>query len=372
MQRGGEHPFGYHALPRFTITNYGAKCHFPIIEVHGFTVAVLLCEKRGEHLGLLLHKSRNPFQDPSRPLYFVSDSLHRNDGSRERVRMLSLGKDIENLRLHGEIVAAEWRTIYIAQSATNTLASSPSPNTLSTIQLRSPVATMAFHLPQWLLARLSALGFHSSYTRVDSSNSTTRVRFHNWERGEHIYAGMGTCHGPNSATRCWARVVIAHVDSCEHVPQADVHDCGEHHIDAWDPVRSKLFGDDQRAIRISFLPSKLDPAGTLLVHLELHGTVFEEMLARGKVSIPSAEALQGHEVPAPPQVMSQFSVQPSPPPALRGISTSHLENGDQNRLEIGGFVVEAVQDARPDTEDHGRICRRRTHGLALSIQDMLC
>ncbi|RPD70450.1 HET-domain-containing protein [Lentinus tigrinus ALCF2SS1-7] len=346
-----EHPFGYPALPRFTITNYGVKCHFPIIEADGFVVAVLLCEKGGEHLGLLLHKSRNPFQDPSRPLYFVSDSLQRKDGTRERVRMISLGKDMENLQLNGQIVAAEWRTIYIAQSPGNTLASSPAPSSVPTIMVDRGRATttMAFHIPQWLLARFSALGFHSTYSRSDDSSSTTRVRFHNWERGEHIYVDMGTCNGqqPGPAS-CWARVVTPHADGRSNVPQADVHQCGEHHIDAWSPGRSRLFGDSERAVRISFAPSKLDPAGTLLVHLELLGTVFVEMLARAKITIPPACELRGPLAPPPAMESSTLLNTPTMSP-LEAPSKSHVESNHAVECPTGVVLQDADSDGAPES-----------------------
>ncbi|KAI0695208.1 heterokaryon incompatibility protein-domain-containing protein [Cerioporus squamosus] len=366
-----EHPFGYHALPRFTITNYGAKCHFPIIEADGFTVAVLLCEKGGEHLGLLLHESRNPFQDPSRPLYFVSDSLQRKNGHRERVRMISLGSDIANLQLNGEIIAAEWRTIYIAQSPGNGLASAPSPSrsSLPTFKLDRSAAPMAFHLPQWLLARFSALGFHSSYSCSDFWNSTTRVRFHNWEHGEHIYVDMGACN-QSPTTTYWARVVFPHAKDSVTVPQSDVHDCDEHHIDAWFPVQSRLFGDAERAVRISFTPSKLDPARTLLVHLELVGAVFVEMLARAQVTIPSADELQGLLTPS----VELGSHRPAPLiQAREAASTSQPEGTDESTAVIipGRASQESCTD---DVRDHapGTVRCGRKLRLALSIQDMLC
>lgn len=35
-------PFGQIELPRFSFTNYGVECRFPIIESDGLTIAVLL------------------------------------------------------------------------------------------------------------------------------------------------------------------------------------------------------------------------------------------------------------------------------------------------------------------------------------------
>ena len=42
-------------LPSIEVTGYGMKCYFPVAEVEGITIAVLLAETKVKHLGLLLH-----------------------------------------------------------------------------------------------------------------------------------------------------------------------------------------------------------------------------------------------------------------------------------------------------------------------------
>ena len=49
------------------------KCHFPVAEVDGVTIAILPRKSNGKRLGLLLHPAPNDrTQGPSRQLYYVS------------------------------------------------------------------------------------------------------------------------------------------------------------------------------------------------------------------------------------------------------------------------------------------------------------
>ena len=72
-------PFGSIELPSVEVTALGLKCRFPIADVDGMSVAVLLSqseyshEKPGTHLGILLTQAPNHIiQDPVRKTYFVS------------------------------------------------------------------------------------------------------------------------------------------------------------------------------------------------------------------------------------------------------------------------------------------------------------
>ena len=53
------------------------------------------------------------------------------------------------------------------------------------------------------------------------------------------------------------------------------HDCAKDHIDSW-PDRSCEFGEDERRVRLLFRPCSHNP-GTLVVHMELEGKVYDDM-----------------------------------------------------------------------------------------------
>ena len=64
-----------------------------------------------------------------------------------------------------------------------------------------------------------------------------------------------------------------------------VHDCAADHVDAW-PGGAKTFGNDERTIRLSFAPCRRSPATTLVVHVELEGRIYREMLREANVAFP--------------------------------------------------------------------------------------
>ena len=83
------------------------KCHFPVAEVDGVTIAVLPCTLNGERLGLLLHPAPNDkTQDSSRQLYYVAWSFRkRHETNYVAWRLARLGGDTHNLCFRGKPVA---------------------------------------------------------------------------------------------------------------------------------------------------------------------------------------------------------------------------------------------------------------------------
>ena len=60
-------------LPSIEVTSYGMKCRFPVAEVDGITIAVLLAETYDEHLGMILHPAEeSELQDPTRKMYYIA------------------------------------------------------------------------------------------------------------------------------------------------------------------------------------------------------------------------------------------------------------------------------------------------------------
>ena len=92
----------------FEATSYGMKCHFPVAEVSGITIAVLPCQERTERLGLLLHPApKDDTSDPSRQLYYLSWSFRQLAGSGYRpMRLACLGRNTDGLRFRGRAIDA--------------------------------------------------------------------------------------------------------------------------------------------------------------------------------------------------------------------------------------------------------------------------
>ena len=63
-------PFGSIEIPSYKVTSQGMRCRFPITEVGGITIAVLLANAREGHFGQLLHPASNTeAQDPGCATY---------------------------------------------------------------------------------------------------------------------------------------------------------------------------------------------------------------------------------------------------------------------------------------------------------------
>ncbi|KAM5534167.1 hypothetical protein V8D89_012187 [Ganoderma adspersum] len=263
-------PFDCVELPRVTVTSYGVKLRLPIHEADGITIAVILCEGSGQHLGLFLTRDSEGI-DPNRLRYFAGCVLTQpSTGSGGfPARLADLGDDLYNLAFNGKPIEASWRTIYVVPTASDLdFQSSCTPNFIINCDPGS-----SFRVPRWLITQLTTLQFEVSQVQ-DIGDTMRAIKMFHPLTGIHIFISLGLCteycdHEPNKSEspQPWAKVFI--------VPFIDMHvfphDCSKDHLDSKSWARcSKLFGDANRAVRLSFTPSKLTPE-TRLVHLELIG-----------------------------------------------------------------------------------------------------
>ncbi|KAM5543043.1 hypothetical protein V8D89_003427 [Ganoderma adspersum] len=295
-------PFGPIKFPEFSSTSYGLKCHFPVIESDGLTVAVLICDTGREHLGLLLHPSTDRVQDPSRPKYYTGHGIHRQphrlgakSPQRELARLVSLGSDYWDLRLNGKTVTAQWRDIFIAESPPPIKRDVP-PALCSALHSIEPAPP--FRIPPGLIMRLTALGMelrpmHVESKPADGKQLLASATFEDASAREGIRLILGTCMDTRSGEQGrggpvhWAKAVPRCAANWNQRPDY-THDCLEDHIDAW-MDHTKDFGDGERTVRLSFSRCTSTPAHTLVVHVELGGRLFDVLKDQRDVKFPSRE-----------------------------------------------------------------------------------
>ncbi|PIL26315.1 hypothetical protein GSI_12071 [Ganoderma sinense ZZ0214-1] len=283
-------PFDGVELPSATVTNYGIQFRLPIYEADGITIAVILCRGNGRHIGMFLTRDSEG-KDPTRPRYFTGCAYSEpSTGPATYVaRLADLGDDLYGLTFNGKPVNASWRTIYVV----------PAPSALdyedrtipSLILNCNPVSR--FRIPRWLIARLTDLQFEFDQIRNSKDLQVVTI-LHRHKGDNYIFVSLGSCTkhcGSDSrpSPRLWAKVDVAFLATVDTFD----HDCSEDHLDSesW-TTRSKVFGDADRRVRLSFVPSTRMLATVLEVHLELLGSVFEEMLRDPAVSFPSLEDLE--------------------------------------------------------------------------------
>ncbi|PIL33634.1 hypothetical protein GSI_04257 [Ganoderma sinense ZZ0214-1] len=284
-------PFDRVELPRVTFTSYGVECRLPLFHAGDVTIALLLCQflPSREHVGLILMRDPSS-RDAYRPLYHAGCGLRRakpHIGANGVIRLMTLGRDLHNIRFDGAIIRPEWRTIYILTSPPAGLtATHAAISRLSFNCTPNPFV----YFPHWLLSRLSMLTFQAL---EQSCAHRHGVRFIS-PTGEHITVEIGVCslrqRWDGSLTH-WARV------SCSrHCPYEgnthvhDAHDCAKDHVISW-PLWTKEFGTKERTVRLSFVPHERARKSTLIVHLELKGAAYENMLQKAQTVIPSQEEL---------------------------------------------------------------------------------
>ncbi|KAM5543037.1 hypothetical protein V8D89_003421 [Ganoderma adspersum] len=294
-------PFGRVELPTISATSFGLQCRFPVIDSDGLTIAVLLCDNGREHIGLLLHPSPDPVQDPFRRKYRSGYCFRLPSGGIGFARLLFLGNDFYNLRINGKTVTAEWRDILVGDS-------SP-PFTRDVVpmlssSLHSIAPTPPFRLPQWLVGRLMLLGMDPVLPLLMVSNPVngkllhTVALFVDMNTSECIHLVLGTCVRRRGLPAShWAMARPQHLDDWSERLSLDrynmahePHNCLQHHIDAW-PRWTKDFGDAERTVRLSFSRCELAPDHTRVVHVELEGRVYTAMKERAKIAFPPREEM---------------------------------------------------------------------------------
>ncbi|KAH9915175.1 HET-domain-containing protein [Epithele typhae] len=303
-------PFGRLELPKFHKTNYGMKCRFPVFEVQGITVAMLMADDNQEHFGLLLHPTNDNLTDPSSVCYSVGWGFDMPDGGVSFVRRVHLGKDWYNLSFLGEPVKPEWRDIYIADSF-------PEYRKVDRVALCHPLHNILpappFRFPNWLIDRLLVLGLGTNATPLIKSSPKdglgtpliASMYFEDVAQRECILFHFGTCsasatpspdqdregtstHAADAEPVHWATTLFRTPSSWSVPAPLGEHDCTKDHVRDW-PGWAREFVDDDggaRVVRLAFTCSTLAPAITRVFHLELAGRRYEEMMASRNVWFP--------------------------------------------------------------------------------------
>ena len=271
------------------------KCHFPVAEIDGVTIAVLLVETDKQHLGLILHPAEDiELQDPSRRMYYTTWSFEKGQ-SFDQCRLAHLGDDLYNLRFRGKPLNATWRDVYIhAFPRTSDDQADPGHLVLHFAPDRAPTRGRArdpapFRVPRWLVGALFNLQMQPRTGAVlDSTTSTeTWVEFTNYSTSEKIRLQFGVCTSETSGARHhWAWADNRSLSTWTRPWGKRGHDCATDHIDSW-PDATRAFGDEERTIRLSFARCVHSPQHTRVVHLELKGRVYEEMQRNANFSIAS-------------------------------------------------------------------------------------
>ena len=296
-ERRQKGPFGNVELPSFEVTNYGLKARFPVAEVEGITVVVLLCETATIHLGLLLHEAEeSELVDPSRTTFYVTWAFKRNDQDTHSLcRICYLGEDLYDLRFRGHTLKPVWRDIYIRSGPRYQESMEPSHLVLRFTPDRNP--PFPFRVPRWTLSALSTMRIQPTTGTVSSSSSPS-ASWHVWVSFGHItrYEGFaiafGLCKkaGQEGKPVHWARATPRQFDNwSDFAWRKREHDCHEEHICDWTGM-GKDFGPPDRRIRLEFAECPFAPATTLVLYLNLSGRVYEEMVRTSNVTFPPRPA----------------------------------------------------------------------------------
>ena len=149
------------------------------------------------------------------------------------------------------------------------------------------------------------------------------------------------------------------------------HDCLEDHIDSksW-ATRSKVFGDADRKVRLSFTPRTRMAESVLVIHLELFGRVFEQKLREAGISFPSLADLEKDRLrltpndsltPIRPRTLAQIEAPSSRSPSSTSTSSSYTRPSRIPRL--------VVSPRQPDSHAQGRL--QQSHdGLRTPASDL--
>ena len=271
------------------------KCRFPVAEVDGVTIAVLLCETTEEHLGLFLHPApRSEVLDPTREAYSVSWAFREGDHGHISKRVACLGGDLYNLRFRGKPVDATWRDIYIIEQPRTTSRSDGAHLVQSFFLDITPIP---FRVPRSLLQALSALELYPKAWKKTSdpmSTHTSRLLLQNIVEEERVRIMLGLCTKASTtpARPChWAWAEPTYRGTSSEKWSKDAHDCATDHIADW-PDRARAFGDAERTIKLMFTPCPHMPGRTLVLGLELSGEVYEKMQHEADVRLPQLPRAQ--------------------------------------------------------------------------------
>ena len=334
-------PFGQvgKELPTFESTPFGMKCRFPIAEVDGITIAVLLCETTTTHLGLLLHPApANQILDPSRNLYYASwafYNVNENTCSWAK-RVIFLGGDLYNLRFRGKPIDARWREICIVTRPPMTMRRRGAHVVL---RFLPDIPPTIFRVPRNLLQAMAALKLLPRSQMISSdpaSTKTTRLIFENVIPLEVVYILLGACTKASTDARpChWAWAEHRFRATWDRKPTEYAHDCATDHVEDW-PGRLREFGDAERRIHITFAPCPHAAAEqTLVLGVQLSGSVYENMQKDANIRLPtlplSSPLPVGGALPSNGRTPTQPAGQPQDPTPVP-TSPASLQSSSEER-----------------------------------------
>ena len=294
-QSGG--PFAHIELPSFSVTHFGVKCRFPIIQSGRLTIAVLLCDTGHEHLGLLLCPSNDPVQDPSRKKYHVGYAFQQVSSDHPTVfaRLISLRNDFYNFNVTSDsdntTITPEWRDIFIAASPPP-IKKDVAPSLC--FPLHSIMPAPPFRIPHWLIGRLNQAGLELQPLVMEDQPIAGQplvvaAVFEDTLAMEGVCILLGTCIRSSHHVKHWAKVLSYH--AANWIEEGSFsHDCVDHHIAAW-PDWTRDFGDADRTVRLSFSRCSLTPEHTLVIHIELKGGAYDARKAQRNVTFPPREPI---------------------------------------------------------------------------------
>ncbi|KAH9935222.1 HET-domain-containing protein [Epithele typhae] len=277
-------PFGSLELPSFKLTSHGMKCHFPVAEVDGITIMVLLVETDDKHLGMILHPAKaDEVQDPSQQLFYVTWAFKTTE-SYSNCRLAELGGDLYNLNFRGKDIKPVWRDIYIHAGPRTEDRTDPPHLVLRLMHDRIPAP---FRVPRWLVGAFASMHFlpNSGTSTIDEGASFEMwLQFVNTQISERMWVKMGLCKQASTDDEpvhwAWGTTVgIAAWNDAWDKP----HDCATDHVDEWEG-KWRSFGDEERTIRLSFTQDGHNKR-TRVLHMELDGTKYNELQKQANVSI---------------------------------------------------------------------------------------
>ena len=323
-------------MPRFSTTNYGTKCYFPVFRVPKFDVyvAILFCTSSSNHLGLLLHPSPDKIVDEERPRYRIGHIFKDGRGSRVFARLVFLGDDYRSITFFGEYARkVQWKTFYIVDSRPTHMTATLDPLNICNRLHLATAPTPPFRIPNYLVIYLSSLGLELSDIDPLAANRDILavLRFTDAviPGPDSFRVALGTCSKGDSRKRDAKRKRVAtdamdvyassfpptvtgmtgtmvarwaRVESYFEQTPSRGHDCAEDHIgtgEGWTAVKTgwtKVFHmdvDGTRTVQLVFSRSRFSTTASdtsFDVHIDLSGRAYEYLMQQKgarPVSAPS-------------------------------------------------------------------------------------
>ena len=262
-------------IPTFTVTSYGILAHAPVVEAFQLKVIILYCSDGTQHLGLPVTRCPGT-PDAERPLYHVSCHFPRGVYHPAIGRLMGLGGNVNDLRLNGQQVIPEWKSIYLAHHHP------PVPPTRALVD-RGIAAP--FRIPRWHIRELQQRsnvrllevehfglevpwsGSHSAAFIFEYAHPRIPDMF-----PDPFYLYLGRCAAlqihsgdvPSIPGPHWATIRSPAPQGLEHI-----HSCTEDHVCDWaDTTKRFVLWNGLFEVVLRFTPCPLNPSGTLIVNVE--------------------------------------------------------------------------------------------------------